>query len=606
MDLAWLAGVAAILLVSFLWLFVAHDLRFPVGPDAPVYLWWMRAAGRGGLSVIGQRPGTPAFMLTVAGTLHLSPVSVTAGIEVAAGVAVGLASCAFARACEGASRAAWVLGGALAGTFAVHLVAGYLSNLLFAVAFLGACAALSTGRRRATASAAALLGAAGLTHPQFFVPGAAILLLVAGWAVIRGDADEFGRIARAVSGAAGVVVLGMLSMFLGPARLSVDTSRDGFLRRAGLGDLVRGAYVDRFVHRWTRYVQWMALPLAVAGSLRAHGTGGRILRAWLVVIVAGIPVGLVTGLFPADRLITFGYAVPILAAFGTVWLYGRLAATRAGPRPAAVACAVAVMAMAAGSFIAWGRQAPFSTQEQTMQLEMLNRYVAGAPADAAIVVRVGSNDEIATFAATQAANLIRASVPPDRIADVHIAVATDQTAGSPDEERRLLSEITAREARAAIASANGRVLFARLDVFFPFGLTQDVAADGPAVAPGVRIEARGFDAEPAPEPIDPLEPSSPVGIVASSIAMLALLWVAGYGWARTAMDRTAAVALAPAFGVAALTLVAVVAERAGLPLDGWAGPSVASVLAGGGGYLCRLRLGAQGETVAEPPPEIEQ
>ena len=59
-DLAWLAGVTALLFVSLLWLFVAHGLRFPVGPDAPVYIWWMRAAGHDGLSLIGHRPGTPA------------------------------------------------------------------------------------------------------------------------------------------------------------------------------------------------------------------------------------------------------------------------------------------------------------------------------------------------------------------------------------------------------------------------------------------------------------------------------------------------------------------------------------------------------------------
>jgi hypothetical protein len=581
-----------------------------VGPDAPVYLWWMRAAGHDGLSVVGQRPGTLALMMTVEGTLHLSQVASTAGVEVAAGVAVGLASCALARGCEGASRPAWVLGGALAGTFAVHLVAGYLSNLLFAVGFLGACAAVSAGRRRATMAAVMLLGAGGLAHPQFFVLGAAILLLVAGWALlVRGDRREFGRIAWTVGGASAVVGVGLVSMLFGPARLSLDTSRDGFLRRAGLGDLVRGAYADRFVHRWTRYVQWVSLPLAAAGSLRARDTGGRILRAWLVVIVAGIPVGLVTGLFPADRLITFGYAVPILAGFGTVWLYGRLTASRAGPRVAVAACTVLVVAMAAGSFIAWGRQAPFITQKQATQLEVLNRYVAGAPADATIVVHVDSGDETPTFAAMQAANAIRASVPPDRIAGVHIVVASDQTTGTPDEERRLLTEITAREARTAIADANGRVLFARLDVFFPFGLTEE--GETPAepvdtVAPGVRIDAQGFDPRPAPGPIDPLEPSSPVGIVEASIAVLALLWIAGYGWARTAMDRTAAVALAPAFGAAAITLVAVAAERAGLPLDGWVGPTVVSTLAGGGGYLCRIRLGAQGQAVTAPPSQIDQ
>jgi hypothetical protein len=583
-----------------------------VGPDAPVYLWWMRAAGQDGLSVVSQRPGTPAFMLTVAGTLHLSQVAATAGIEVAAGVAVGLASCALARGCRGTSRPAWVLAGALAGTFAVHLVAGYLSNLLFAVGFLGACAAVSAGRRRATTAAVVLLGAGGLAHPQFFVVGAAILLLVAAWALlVRRDRGEFGRIAWTVGGASAVVGLGLASMLSGPEPLSVDTSRDGFLRRAGLGDLVRGAYTDRFVHRWTRYVQWVSLPLAAAGSLGARDTGGRILRAWFAVIVAGIPVGLVTGLFPADRLITFGYAVPILAGSGTVWLYGRLAVSRAGPRVAVTACTALVAAMAAGSFIAWGRQAPFITQEQTTQLEVLNRYVAGAPHDATIVVHVDSGDETPTFAATQAANAIRASVPPDRIAAVHIVVAADQTTGVPDEERRLLSDITAREARTAIADANGRVLFARLDAFFPFALTEEVETPaepvgGTIVAPGVRIDARGFDPRPAPEPIDPLEPSGPVGIVGASIAVFALLWIAGYGWARTAMDRTAAAALAPAFGAAALTLVAVAAERAGLPLDGWVGPTMVSALAGGGGYLCRIRLGAEGQVVTAPPSQVDQ
>ena len=235
---------------------------------------------------------------------------------------------------RGRRRAAWVLAGALSGLFAVHLVAGYLSNLIFAVGFLGACAAVAAGRRRATVAAALLLGAGGLAHPQFFVPGAAILALVAAWALfVRHDAGEFARLAWTVGGAAALLGAGLLSMLFGAAGLTPDTSRDGFLRRVGLGDVVRSAYVDRFVHRWTRYVQWVSLPLAGAGYLRARGTGGRILRAWLVVIVAGIPVGLLTGWFPADRLITFGYAVPILAGFGIVWLYARLSAGRAGARP---------------------------------------------------------------------------------------------------------------------------------------------------------------------------------------------------------------------------------------------------------------------------------
>ena len=591
-----------LLLVSLLWMIVAHGLRFPVGPDAPVYLWWMRAAGHDGLSVIGHRPGTPALMLTVAGTLHLAPVAAIAGLEIALGVAVGLASCAFARGCEGATRAAWVLAGSLAGLFAVHLVAGYLSNLIFAAGFLGACASVGAGRRRGTVAAAMLLGAGGLAHPQFWVPGAAILVLVAAWAlVVRGDGDEFTRLAWTVGGAGALVATGLLWMLVGPARLTVDTSRDGFLRREGLGDMVRSAYLDRFVHRWTRYVQWISLPLAAVGYLRARGTGGRILRAWLAVIVAGVPVGLVTGLFPADRLITFGYAVPILAGFGTVWLYGRISATRAGPGLALAGCAVLVVAMAAGSFIAWSRQDPFIDEVQAGQLEILNRYVAATPSGTPIVVPVDTGDESVAFAAMTAANVVRAAMPPGRATDVFVVVPPPE-GDEPGSERRLLSEVTNREANAAVAGANGHALTAALGAFFPLDGPEAAGAPDRA-APGVWLG--GAPAEPAAEAVDPLEPSSSTAIVGASIAVLALLWVAGYGWARAATDTSAAVALAPAFGLAALTLGAIVVERLGVALDGWIGPTVVSAVFGGGGYLCLLVLGPERQVVAAPATEVE-
>ena len=44
-DLAWMLGLAAVLLSFFLIPFLAGGSRFPVGPDGPVYLWWMRLAG---------------------------------------------------------------------------------------------------------------------------------------------------------------------------------------------------------------------------------------------------------------------------------------------------------------------------------------------------------------------------------------------------------------------------------------------------------------------------------------------------------------------------------------------------------------------------------
>ena len=301
--------------------------------------------------------------------------------------------------------------------------------------------------------------------------------------------------------------------------------------------------------------------------------------------------------------------MPILAGFGVVWLYGRLAAGRAGARWAAAACGLVLVLMAAGSFIAWHRQDPFITEQQTDQLEVVNRYAAAAPPGVPIVVRVDSGDETATFAALQAANVIRASVPPDRIADVHVVVDPFTADGSPpDDERRLLSEVTTREARAAIADAGGRALLARVDAFFPFALTANVErpADGPIVVPGVRVTGLGFHPTAAEDPVDPLEPSSPAGIVIASVAALALLWAVGYGWARTAVVGTTAVALAPVFGLAAMILAAVVADRVGVPLDGWVGPTAVSAVAGCGGYLLLFLLGAERLPVTDPPPQVEQ
>ncbi|MGH7359687.1 MAG: hypothetical protein ACREJR_12815, partial [Candidatus Rokuibacteriota bacterium] len=68
-DRRLLAALAVGLLAWLLWPFVAHGLRFPLGPDAPVYLWWTRLAGEEGLSAVGARPGAPALALVVEGAL---------------------------------------------------------------------------------------------------------------------------------------------------------------------------------------------------------------------------------------------------------------------------------------------------------------------------------------------------------------------------------------------------------------------------------------------------------------------------------------------------------------------------------------------------------
>src|ERR671935_102775 len=178
-DAGWALALAVAILGWFLGLFVLHGLRFPVGPDAPVYLWWTRLAGSEGLSAVGHRPGVPALTLVLEGTLHVSVVSALAALECAVPVALGLSAAALVRS-SGGGRPAWALAGALAGTFAVHLAAGYVSTRGFEGRFLRAWG-LVTVRGVAVAFASGLAPADRFITFGFVVPILAALGLVDVW-----------------------------------------------------------------------------------------------------------------------------------------------------------------------------------------------------------------------------------------------------------------------------------------------------------------------------------------------------------------------------------------------------------------------------------------
>ena len=227
--------------------------------------------------------------------------------------------------------------------------------------------------------------------------------------------------ALATLGGGAIVAGGLFAMTIGPARLAVDTSKDGFLRRAGMPDAVRHAYLERALHRWTRYVQWLALPLAALGLMRTNGFARRVLAAWTALVIVGAPVGLLTGWFPADRLITFGFAIPALAGVGVVavwlWLERRMWL-------ATIVAVVFVGVMAAGALMSWSRQQPFIAPLEVDRATTAARIADTLPSGTPLVFIVDDDDATVSFLATRAANVIRASMPPDRVADVFIYVGT--------------------------------------------------------------------------------------------------------------------------------------------------------------------------------------
>ena len=595
--------LAALAAGSFAWFLLPYGLGgygLPLGPDAPVYLWWIRVVGVDGLSAVGHRPGVPALALAARGTLGLSEVEIVAALAGVLGVATGLASAALLRAGRG-RRAAWTLAGVLAGTFAVHLAAGYLANLAFAATFLGAAAMLAAGTRRGAVGAAVVLGAGGLAHPLFFLVGGGVLLLSATLAWRRDRAEAI-RVGGAALGAGALLGVGSLALLAGPGHLEVDTSKDAFLRRAGLTDELRAAYLDRFLHRSARYVQWASVPLGVAGLRPAEGFVGRFLRAWGLVTVVGITVSLATGIAPADRFVTFGFVVPLLAALGLVRLWDAL-----GARPAIAAAATGALtiAMLAGAWIAWDRQAPFMSELEVRRITQASAWIDLAEPSTALVFPVNDDDASVTFLATRAGNVIRAAVPPSRIRDVVVVVPAPRDPA--DDVRRALTRVTLADATTAIAEREGSHLDVLLAPFDRVGLGEATAQGSPwrRVSTGVFVSgAMGGDA--LSSPATPLEPSSPAKIAWAMVATLALLGVAGYGWSRAAVsDGVNAAAISPAVGAAALTISALVLERIGMPLDGSGVTEVlASTLGGGSGYLVWLVLERRTDT--RSMPEVDE
>ena len=578
------------LLVWFLLPFAMHGWRYPLGPDGPVYLWWTRLAGHDGLSAV-PRPGVPAVALTLAGTLRLPLTAVVAALEVSLAVALGLGAWALVRA-GGADRVTTFVAGLLTGTYAVHLASGYLATLAFAAAFIAGVVALDRREPRGTIAAAALFAAAAASHPLFSLLGLAILAVACGlsWRKARGDAE---RIARAVLGAAAVAGAGILALQAGPPPLAVDTSRDGFLRRAGLGDVLRSAYLDRFVQRWTRYVQWVSLPLAIAGWRIPASFVRRVLVAWILVTVIGVAASLATGWLPADRFLTFGFAVPLLAAFGVAravsWLVPRARVL------ALAGAAVLTIAMLAGSWIAWARQEPFLDDREVEQVTVANAIARAAPPNTPLVFLVNQADDTVSFLATRAGNVIRAGIGPDRIRDVVVLVPRL----GPDDgrERIALARLTLADVRDAPHPFTGSFRFATT-AFDPIDVD---SGDGwIAVGPGVFLSA---DAPPPASaigraPDEPLVPAGTPEISIASLGALLLFGVAGYGWARAGSitGGAPALAVAPAFGWGAFAIVAIALERAGLPLTGSIGPAVVSAVALGGGHVLRLLLERRART----------
>jgi hypothetical protein len=205
---------------------------------------------------------------------------------------------------------------------------------------------------------------------------------------------------------------------------------------------------------------------------------------------------------------------------------------------------------------------------------------------------VDDADTTATFLGSRAANILRAAADPDLAENVHVFVGavTDYFEQQPsirgDPQYDALSRLTLDD----IPRQPEPLVF----VLAPFYRGDDAASH-----PRLNEQEPGLWAsETLPEisvgsgiGIGSLEfgPSSHLGISTATIATLIVLSILGLGYARVAFDDLVTViATAPAFGAAALTLVAVVLDRLGLRLTGLPVALAASALTGLGGLALLL------------------
>jgi hypothetical protein len=481
----------------------------------------------------------------------------------------------------------------VAGTFlgVTRLVGENLATLITVALVV---AALPPMIRRATGGrgmvgAVALLVAAGLAHWLFLAVFVAVLGVAAAlaWpssrramaAGVPGWRTETGTIA----GAAGIAAGAMLVLIAGVLRAPFDTiqaredpSRFGQKLRSDL----RRAYLP-----WT-------VPVAAFGAVRlgldereprspARRMALRLLVAWAGVAAAGVLYGIVTKGLPPHRFFELLLAVPVALSLAAAVLAAATWAGRRAGRPLAWAVAAAgVVVIAIPGWSAWYRHNPGEWIQPTAlrQAAAAAEYVRGLPAGTPVVFLVSPTGQAGVLSTALNERIIRAAMPPDVQADVYLfpGRAADLLAG----RRTITGNPAQNDATLPYWQALQPVLGRDPPVLILRSLARTeydaaIASGATAPVPGVAI-LRG------PPPATPLR-LGPVPVAAPSLrsavlwgaAVLALLFAIGGGWTALLLGRGAspavAIALAPAAGVAAIMLAAVLPARAGVGLGGAAG-----------------------------------
>jgi hypothetical protein len=580
-DLLLLGTLLLVVLGIFLFPQFLHGYTVPVGPDLPVYLWWARVGAAEGISLVGARPGTPVLIPTLASAFGIGLVPAVGGLQYAMGPAIAAAGAALLRGRGSGARPAWLAGGLLVGVWATHLGGGYVANLAFVAPFLAAAAALARRTRRGAVGSGILLAGGGLAHPQFFVVGVVILLVTAVWSVIadRGRRGDARRIVGAVGGSAAAVGAGVVAAAVGPQRLSGDTSKDAILRRLEVWSFLKRTYLERFRENWRRYAPIMNTGLVLAGIFQGHGFARRFLLGWIAFTAIALPLGVATGWYPPDRILTFAFCVPLLAALGLVWIGRRIGRWWLAWPVALVLILLTTLPTLRG----WNNQATYLSPEELRDASYAGRIAETTPPGTPLVFVVNDPQSRSLFLLTHTLNVARAAVPPDRAPDVvvYLGGVDELLAHRPTHKGEPIYDAASRATLTDVP----RELPIAVFVSESFDRERLALANSELTRWTGSVASTIPDRRPLPPSEGELTPSDPEGIGLSTVLTLLLLSVVGFGWSRWTMrDVVGAAATAPAFGVSVMIAVGLALERLGLSLGTTTSAWLISGLAGGSGY----------------------
>jgi protein-S-isoprenylcysteine O-methyltransferase Ste14 len=581
---------AGVIAAIYLTPFVSDPSTMPFGVDTSTYIWRTNVVHDLGIASLipeatnapkplGDRPGYPLVLSLLRSATGLSSLSLMWLTPALFSAALGLAAGSLASdgALERRGRSGAIAVAVGGSAFVAWTAVGYAANLaLDVVAMAAAVMALEVARgRRGVWAGAVLVAGAVLLHWMFALLFVAIIGVVAVIRSVRfGDERDrspratFTRLARML--AIGTVVGAIALLLLAPQRPTrlpeVDPSRPGPARRVE--------------HRLPALALPVTIPLAALGSAllvfdRRRRNAGVLLGIWSSLALISLVAWFILELpLPPYRWAGFALGIPaaiVLGAFAAGDLFARRGRRLFASLAIAGALAAAVGLVGAGASVWWSLK-PTLVAYEFGQLRTLSSYVESLPPRTRIVILIKAYRKRAPF------NRAWTELPADRLPFVTMVPAKIKE-HAPD----LGLPPEARERAGTVVVS--------LDAY------REPPGVGRSLGPGVHL-IFGPDAEAFEVGAPPRAPP-PLHLAASVVVLLGLLSFSGGGWAASLTDLPGigVVSVAPAFGVAILISVGLLASRAGVPLHApWGTILVAVVgIAGWGVALVQRRRPSVGE-----------